>query len=139
MTRTMTSAVTGMPLPAPFLDAYRDAVERLGDGPLAPGLDLYTTPETIVASVALPGVKPQDVDIDVADDLVTISGSVTDEARAGDYVYRELGWGSFKRSFRLPSAVSPTDARASLEDGLLTLTLPKTDHSTPKHVKVGVA
>ena len=76
MTKTMTSAMTGMPLPAPFLNAFRDAMERLADGPLAPGLDLYTTQEAIVAKVALPGVTRENVDISVDDDLVTISGSV---------------------------------------------------------------
>jgi HSP20 family protein len=138
MTKTMTSAMTGMPLPAPFLNAFRDAMERLADGPLAPGLDLYTTPEAIVANVALPGVKRQNVDISVGDDLVTISGSVQEETRPGevDYVHRELSRGSFSRSFWLPTAVTPEAATASLKDGLLTLTLPKTDHPTLAHVKV---
>jgi HSP20 family molecular chaperone IbpA len=78
MTGTMAGTVTGMPLPAPFLEAFRDAMERLGEGPLAPALDLYTTPEAIVAKVALPGVKRQDLDIRIGDDLVTISGSVAE-------------------------------------------------------------
>ena len=140
MTKTMTSAMTGMPLPAPFLNAFRDAMERLADGPLAPGLDLYTTQEAIVAKVALPGVTRENVDISVDDDLVTISGSVREENKTGeaDYVHRELSHGSFSRSFWLPTGVTPGAATASLSDGLLTLTLPKTGHPAPR-VKVEVA
>jgi HSP20 family protein len=137
----MTSALTGMPLPAPFLNAFREAMERLADGPLAPGLDLYTTSDEIVARVALPGVARENVDISVGDDLVTISGSVREESKSRevDYVHRELSRGSFSRSFWLPTAVTAEAATASLVDGLLILTLPKTDHPTLTHVKVKVA
>jgi HSP20 family protein len=137
----MTSAVSGMPLPAPFLHAFREAMERLADGPLAPGLDLYTTPATIVATVALPGVEPENIDISVGDDLVTISGSVREEntSEEASYLHRELSRGSFSRSFWLPAAVTPEAASASLEDGLLTLRLPKADQPTPSLVKVKVA
>jgi HSP20 family protein len=140
MTKTMATALTGMPLPAPFLNAFREAMERLAEGPLAPGLDLYTTPEAIVAEVALPGVKRENVDISVGDDLVTICGTVREEQKAGeaDYVHRELSHGSFSRSFWLPIAVRAEAATASLKDGLLTLTLPKTDHPMLTQVKVAV-
>ena len=140
MTTTMAGAMTGMPLPAPFLNAFRDAMERLGEGALAPGLDLYTTREAIVAEVALPGVKRENVDISVGDDLVTISGSARGETKTdeADYVHRELNRGSFSRSFWLPIAVRAEAATASLKDGLLTLTLPKTDRPMPTQVKVAV-
>jgi HSP20 family protein len=133
--------MTGMALPAPFLEGLRDGLERLADGPLAPALDLYTTPEAIVAKVALPGVKRQNLDINVDDDLVTISGSAKEEhqTREAGYVHKELRHGSFSRSFWLPAAVRAETATASLKDGLLTLTLPKTDRITLKRVKVEVA
>jgi HSP20 family protein len=111
----------------------------LGEGPLAPALDLYTTPAAIVAEVALPGVKREKIDISVGDDLVTISGSMReDRTGEADYVHRELSRGSFSRSFWLPTAVKAEAATASLKDGLLTLTLPKTDHPMLTHVKVAV-
>jgi HSP20 family protein len=140
MKGTMTSMMTGMPLPAPFLEGLRDAMERLADGPLAPALDLYATPESIVAKVVLPGVEKQNVDISVGDDLVTISGSAKGdkETRDAGYVHKELSHGSFSRTFWLPTTVRAEAATASLKDGLLTLTLPKTDHSMLKQVKVEV-
>jgi HSP20 family protein len=141
MTNTIVSTMTGLALPAPFLEGLRNGLERLADGPLAPGLDLYRTPEAVVAKVALPGVKRQDVDISVGDNLVTITGSSNHDSQSsqGDYVHKELRQGSFSRSFWLPAAVRAEAATASLEDGLLTLTLPKTDRLPLKRVKVEVA
>jgi HSP20 family protein len=132
------TGMTGMPLPAPFLEGLRGAMERLADGPLAPALDLFTTPKTVVAKVALPGVKPENVDITVGDDLVTISGSVKEEKETTEagYVHRELRHGSFRRSFWLPTAVKAGAATASFKDGLLTLTLPKAEAAGAKHVKI---
>jgi HSP20 family protein len=140
MTNTMASMMTGMALPAAFLEGLRDGQERLADGPLAPALDLYSTPEAIVAKVALPGVKRQNIDISVGDGLVTISGSAGEEPQTGHagYAHIELSHGSFSRSFWLPTAVRAEAATASLKDGLLTLTLPKTDRITRKRVKVEI-
>jgi HSP20 family molecular chaperone IbpA len=120
MTNTMTSVMTGLPLPSQFLRAFRDAMERLADGSLAPALDLYTTPDAIVAKVALPGVKREDVDITVGDDLVTIRGSVNEEKETTDagYVHKELSHGLFSRSFWLPAGVNTEAARASLKGRL---------------------
>ena len=141
---------------SPFADlvSFRDAMERLfddrlfppiwlasGDRVVAPPLDLYTTPAAIVAKVALPGVKLDDVDISIADDLVTITGSFKEEQEISEagYLRKELSRGSFGRSFSLPTAVKAEDAKASFKDGLLTLTLPKAEEVMPKHVKVEVA
>jgi HSP20 family protein len=136
----MTAMVTGLPFPAPFLQGIRYAMERLADGPLAPALDLYATADAIVAKVALPGPRPEDIDITIDDGLVRISGSLTEEERATDagYVHKELGHGSFSRSFWLPAAVRAEAATASFKDGLLTLMLPKAAEITTKHVKVEV-
>lgn len=141
---------------SPFTDlvSLRDTMERLfderlfrptwlgnGEREAAPALDLYTTPEAIVAKVALPGVKPGDVDVTISDDLVTISGSFKEEkdtTEAG-YVHKELGHGSFSRSFSISTAIRSEAATASFKDGLLTLTLPKTEEVKPKRVKVEVA
>ena len=134
----MTVVVTGMPFPAPFLQGLREAMERLADGPLAPALDLYVTPKSVVARVALPGPKPDDVNVTIDGGLVTISGSVNEESGEAGYVHKELTHGSFSRSFWLPAAVEADAASASFKDGLLTLTLPKTEEVEPKRVQVKV-
>lgn len=137
--------------PMPEFLSLRDAVDRLfdetmfrplrvgnGKHEVIPALDLYTTPEEVVAKIALPGVDPAAVDVTIADDTVTVSGSFREEKESteGGFVHRELNRGEFSRVFTLPAAVDAEAARAVFKDGLLTLTLPKTEQVKPKHVKV---
>jgi HSP20 family protein len=142
--------------PRPLVDlvSFQDAMERLfddrwfkpmwiGDGErrTRPALDLYTTPEAVVARVALPGVKPEDVDVTIADDLVTVSGAFKEEKETSEagYLQKELSQGTFSRSFSLPTAIKADGAKAEFRDGILTLTLPKTEDVKPTHVKVQVS
>ena len=142
------------PTPLTDLVSFQDAMERLFDERLfrpvwigngerlaAPALDLYTTPEAVIAKVALPGVKPEDVDVTIGDDVVTISGAFKEEKETTDagYVHKELSQGKFSRTFSLPTAIKADVARAEFKDGLLTLTLPKTAEVKPTHVKVEVS
>lgn len=141
--------------PSPFNDvvSFRDAMERLfderfwrpvwlSDRPreFAPALDLYTTPESVIAKVALPGVKPEDVDVEITDELVTIKGTFEEEEEPSEagFVNKELSRGSFTRSFTVPTSVKLEAVTASFKDGLLTLTMPKSEEVKPKHVKVEV-
>jgi HSP20 family protein len=142
--------------PSPFTDltSFREAMDRLlddrffrplwpvtGEGTIAPALDLFTTPEAVIANVALPGVKAEDVDVSIGDDMVTIAGTFKDEQETPDagYVHRELYRGSFKRTFSLPTAVKADGAKATFHDGVLTLTLPKMDEVKPKHITIDVS
>ncbi len=142
------------PTPLADLVSFQEAMERLFDerffGPMrigngergaAPALDLYTTPEAVIAKVALPGVKSEDVDVTIGDDLVTISGAFKEEKETSDagYVHKELSQGKFSRSFRLPTAIKADAAKAEFKDGVLTLSLPKTEDVKPTHVKVEVS
>ena len=138
---TPAGVMTGLPLPAPFIEAFREAMERLSDGPLAPAIDLLTTTEAVVVKAALPGAKPEDVDITITDDLVTITGSFEDESQTpkGGHVHRELGHGSFSRSFFLPTGVKAEAAKAEIRNGLLTLMIPRTEEVKPTQVKVHVS
>ena len=112
-----------------------------GERLTAPALDLYMTPEAVIAKVALPGVKPEDVDVTIGDDVVTISGAFKEEKETSGagYVQRELSQGKFSRIFVLPTAVKAETATAQFENGLLTLTLPKIEEVKPTHVKVQVS
>jgi HSP20 family protein len=110
-------------------------------GPLSPAIDLFTTTDAIIAKVALPGVRRENVGVTIGDDLVTIRGSGEGEAElaAVDHIHRELSHGPFNRSFRLPTAVKAEGAIAWLKDGLLTLTLPKASESRGTVAKVPVS
>ena len=131
----------------------RDAMERLfddrffrplwpwdGEHAAVPALDLFTTQDAVIAKVALPGVKPDDVDVTIADDLVTIRGTFEEqkETTEAGYLHKELSRGSFSRSFAVPTAIKAEAATALFKDGMLTLTLPKTEEVKPKHVRVEV-
>jgi HSP20 family protein len=136
------------------LVSFRDAMEGLfderffrpiwigsGEQQAAPALDLYTTPEAVIAKVALPGVKPEDVDVTISDELVTMTGTFKEEKETSDagYVHKELSRGEFTRTFSLPTAIKADAAKAEFKNGLLTLTLPKTEELKPTHVKVQVS
>jgi HSP20 family protein len=133
--------------------SLRDAMDRLFDETMfrplrigngkheaVPALDLYTTPEAVIAEIALPGVSPDAVDVTVADDLVTVTGSFKEEKETTEagFVHRELSRGAFQRAFTLPAAVDAEAAKATFKEGILTLTLPKTEQVKPKHLKVEV-
>ena len=139
--------------PAPMFDlvSMREAMDRLfddrlfrplwlneADREISPALDVFTTPESVIAKAALPGVKPEDVEITIADDLVTISGTFKEEKETTEagYTHKELNRGSFRRSFAVPTALKADEAKALFKDGLLTLTIPRAEEAKPKHVKI---
>ena len=97
--------------------------------------------EAVIAKIALPGVKPEDVDVTIADDIVTVHGSYQEEKETTEagYVHKELSRGSFSRTIAVPTAVKAEAATASFKDGLLTLTLPKTEEVKPKRVEIEVS
>jgi len=101
-------------------------------------VDMYETDDAVVVKAALPGVKAEDLDISVVGDTLTIRGEVKrdEEVKEENYIRRERFYGSFCRSFALPTQVVPEDAEAEFEDGILTLTLPKAEEVKPKAIKV---
>jgi HSP20 family protein len=112
------------------------AVMSDGDQPLA--IDVRTTPDALVVEAALPGVKPEDVDISVLGDTLTISGHSADERTSNEdgYSYREIRRGSFTRSVTLPRGLKTDAANASFEHGLLRLSIPKAEESKPRQIKI---
>ena len=101
-------------------------------------LDVYETEESVVVKAPLPGVRPEDVDISITDDVLTIKGESKSEEEVNQESYhrRELRYGSFCRSVPLPAQVEHTKADAVFEQGILTVTLPKTAEAKPKTIKV---
>ena len=101
-------------------------------------LDVYETAEALVIKAAMPGVKPDEVDIAVDGDTLTITGEYTaDEEQPGtQYHSRELHVGAFERTLRLPERFQAEQAAAAFEHGMLTLTIPKVAQALVKHIKV---
>ncbi|MFO7995682.1 MAG: Hsp20/alpha crystallin family protein [Dehalococcoidia bacterium] len=104
----------------------------------APALDIYQTPNEVVVKAALPGLKPEDVNIDITGDTLTIKGEskAEQEIKREDYLYQERRYGAFSRSVVLPSGLNSDKAEATMGDGVLTLTIPKAEDLKPKAISV---
>lgn len=90
-------------------------------------LDVYHDKENIYIKSTIAGVKPEDLEISLNNDMLTIRGvrKQTDEVEEKDYFYKECYWGGFSRSIILPTEVKSDKISATLKDGVLTITLPK--------------
>lgn len=103
-------------------------------------IDVYQTPAEIVIESAIAGVDPEDLDINVTTDSVSITGRRRREktVREEDYFYRECYWGKFSRSIILPQEVDPDDSRVTLKNGILSIHLPKLNKRKAKKLKVKI-
>ena len=103
--------------------------------------DVRITEDSVEVRAALPGVEAKDVDIAVEGDVLTIKGSFgrEDKKEESGYVYQEMSHGAFTRAIALPVAVRAADAKATFKDGVLTLTLPKTEPVKPQKVAITTA
>ncbi|MCD6300004.1 MAG: Hsp20/alpha crystallin family protein [Dehalococcoidales bacterium] len=109
---------------------------EVGVGELA--IDMYQTANDVVVKAALPGLKPEEVDISITGDTLTIKGEHKEEqeVKQEDYFYKEHRYGGFSRSIAIPVQVKSDKAEALFENGVLTLTLPKAEEIKPKQIKV---
>ena len=104
-------------------------------------VDVHQTANDIIIQTMVAGVDPDDLDITITRDMVTIRGTRKKEGHVSDenYFYKELYWGSFSRTILLPQEIDPDGAEATEKNGLLTLKLPKIDKEKKKHVRVKAA
>ncbi|HEY4718638.1 MAG TPA: Hsp20/alpha crystallin family protein [Anaerolineales bacterium] len=109
-----------------------------GNGHSAPLVDLYQTADEVHVKAAMPGVKPEDVQIQVNGDLLTIKAEVKQEEERDDATYhvRERRYQSYARVLSLPTPVKADKAQAEVSDGILHVTLPKAEEAKPKVITV---
>jgi len=124
----------------------QESFVRPGGMPAANGhstlpLDVSETENEFVVKASLPGIKPEDVQITVHGDMLTIRGEskVEEEKKDEHWHLRERRYGSFQRSVSLNTPVNSDQAQASFEHGVLTLTLPKSEAAKPRQIKIGGA
>jgi HSP20 family protein len=113
---------------------YRDSV-----GPAwAPAVDIFEEADSIRIHAEVPGVKPADVKISVEGNVLTISGTKQQSAEERtERVHRyERAYGAFERTFTLPATVDADKIRASYDNGVLTVTLPKVEKAKPRQIQV---
>src|SRR3989344_8410849 len=89
-------------------------------------VDVFRNRNDIIVQSTIAGTDPNDIDISITKDMVTIKGQRTTEEKikSSDYYHRELYWGSFSRSIILPVDIDPDNAKASMKNGILTIRLP---------------
>jgi HSP20 family protein len=130
----------------------REAMNRLFDeSTLRPGsplaseqgilaLDMYQTKDDVIVKATVPGIKPEDIEISVTGDTLTIKGEFKEEDKIekDQYFYQERRMGEFCRQVTLPTRIKADKAKAEFEHGVLKLTLPKAEEAKPKSIKVKV-
>ena len=123
---------------------FGDMLERVGDEsnltPWAPAVDIFETEHELVVKADLPDVNPQDLDIRVENNILTIRGERKFEKKVNEenYLRIERAYGSFSRSFSLANSVKSEAIKADYQNGVLTLSIPKREEAKPKQIKVNV-
>ena len=136
----------------PFRDVVtlREAMDRLMEDSYAPRrqmannhdrrfrlpIDAYVTPEEIVVLANMPGVKPEDVEIMLEGDTLTIRAERPAPLENVNYAIQERSYGAFQRTVNINVPVDADKAEAKFENGLLTLTIPKAEAARPKQIQV---
>lgn len=103
-------------------------------------LDVSESENEYTVKASVPGVNPDDLDISLNDNMLTIKGEIKDESEKeekGQYHLRERRYGSFMRSVSLPATIDSQQASADFENGVLTLHLPKSQETRPRRISVG--
>lgn len=130
------------------LVSLRNAMDRLMEegfarplelmGVTSVPIDMYQTDKDVVVKASLPGVKPEEIDISVVGDSLTIKGErqAEEKVEREDYFYQERRYGSFSRTIALPVSVQADKADAKFENGVLTLTLPKAEAAKARKIQV---
>jgi len=106
-----------------------------------PAVDVFDTKEAVVLKAELAGMKPDDIQIEVDDNVLTLKGERTfTETLDEERFYRvERRYGTFQRSLALPQGVKPDEIRATYEDGVLEVTVPKAEAEKPRRIEVKAA
>jgi HSP20 family protein len=133
MDRLLDEAFVGSP--------FRTVWSRTGSPIQAMPLDVYATENEVVVLAAVPGMRPEDLEITVHQNTVTLSGTVADvaeseEAKDATWYLQELWSGHYRRSLTLPVEVDADQAQASFEHGILRIRLPKAEQAKPRKIAI---
>lgn len=124
------------PRPIEREENYQSQAINDSEGQLT--IDVYQTDNDIVIKSTIAGVKPEDLDVSINNDMLTIRGDrkQDEQVSSENYYYQECYWGSFSRSVILPVDVIPEKIEASMKNGILTIRMPKADNTRTKKIQV---
>ncbi len=119
-------------------DAFVMPREGSGEGWGGPAIDVYEEGDTLVVEAHLPGMKPDDIDVNVERGVLTISGKTESEQerKERNYLLREQRSGRFSRSLQLPAGYEADPSEATFEQGVLRLVFPKAEEAKPRRIQV---
>ena len=105
-----------------------------------PAVELYEEKDDVVIKAELPGMKKEDLEINISDNLLTLKGEKRkeEEVKEKGYYYSERSYGAFTRTIEIPKAVRTERIHASFKDGVLEVRLPKTEEAKRKEIKIKV-
>jgi HSP20 family protein len=123
-----------------FNEAFGRSSEEASITTWAPAVDIFETEHSLVVKADLPDIKPEELDIRVENNILTIRGERKFEKNVTEdkYLRVERAYGSFSRSFSLANTVNAEAIKAEYKNGVLTLTVPKREEAKPKQIKVNV-
>src|SRR5260221_13472812 len=123
-----------------FSDFFGRATQEQNLTTWAPAVDIYEGEHELVVKADLPDIKPEELDIRVENNILTIRGERKFEKKVDEknYLRVERSYGSFSRRFALANTVNSEAIKADYKDGVLTLTIPKREEAKPKQIKVNV-
>jgi len=106
------------------------------EGQLA--VDVYQTEDDVILKAPIAGVRPEDLEISITDEMITIKGQrkQTEEINRENFFAQECYWGAFSRTYVLPVAVNSEKATAGLKNGILTITIPKLEKTKTKTIEI---
>ena len=126
-----------------FRDTYSDSSrdESLATSSFAPAVDVYEDEHDVTLKVEVPGIDEKDIDIRLENNTLTVHGErkIEKEEKEENYRRVERQYGSFTRTFTLPTTVDSENVSANYDKGVLSITLPKKAEAKPKQIKVNVA
>ena len=122
-----------------FSDAFRPEEEQDHQAQWMPRVDVAESDKDIVVQVEVPGMRREEINLTIEDNVLTLSGEKEQEALEGYRYHRaERTQGRFRRTFSLPASIDSAKVKAAYKDGLLTITLPKVEAHRPKEITVSV-
>jgi HSP20 family protein len=120
-----------------IIEEMGSVARRAHNGTRALAVDVLATDDAYVLTAAVPGLRAEDLKLEVLGDTVTVQGEVGEPApEQGEWLLRERRYGTFARTLVLPVAVNSAGAEATIEQGVLTIRLPKAEEARPKTIKV---
>lgn len=116
------------------MPSFREAAE------FTPAVDVSETATDVVVKATVPGVDKKDINITITDNQLTIKGETRQEKeeKSKNYYRREISYGSFSRTVSLPAEVKGDQAKASMKDGMIEITIPKSEKAKTTEIKINV-